>query len=230
MLFKTLDPKDYAAGASRRPGLGDLWSARPISRSFGFDRGAPVDRHFVDRFLTTYVSDVFGRTLEIGDDSYTARYGGTRTTHRDILHVDASNPRATIVGDLAGAAELPADAFHCAVITQTLHLIQDVRSALVTLHRSLRPGGVLLATVPGVSQISQDEWAATWYWGFTARSLRRLAESVFGADAVVVEPFGSPAATVAFLHGVAAEEVPPAVLAVQDPARPTLLGLRAVRT
>jgi hypothetical protein len=52
---------------------------------------------------------------------------------------------------------------------------------------------------------------------------------VFGSDAVVVETHGSPAATVAFLHGVAAEEVPPAVLAMQDPARPTLLGLRAVR-
>jgi SAM-dependent methyltransferase len=219
-----------AAVALPRLDLGDLWSARPISRSFGFDRGTPVDRHFVDRFLTTHAGDVFGRTLEIGDDSYTAQYGGTRTTHRDILHVDASNPRATIVGDLSGAVDLPAEVFDCAVITQTLHLIQDVRSALVKLHRSLRPGGVLLVTVPSVSQISQDEWAATWYWGFTARSLRRLADSVFGADAVVVETFGSPAATVCFLHGAAAEEVPPTVLEMHDPARPTLLGLRAVRT
>jgi SAM-dependent methyltransferase len=154
MLFRTTDPQDRAAGAARHPVLGDLWSLRPISRSFGFDRGSPLDRHFVDRFLTAHAGDVFGRTLEIGDDSYTARYGGTRTTHRDILHVDASNPRATIVGDLSGAADLPADAFDCAVITQTLHLIQDVRSALLTLHRSLRPGGVLLVTVPAVSQIS----------------------------------------------------------------------------
>jgi SAM-dependent methyltransferase len=220
----------YATAALPRLNLGDLWSARPISRSFGFDRGTPVDRHFVDRFLTAHAGDVFGRTLEIGDDSYTAQYGGSRTTHRDILHVDASNPRATIVGDLSGAVDLPADVFDCAVITQTLHLIQDVRSALVKLHRSLRPGGVLLVTVPAVSQISQDEWAATWYWGFTTRSLRRLADSVFGSDAVVVETFGSPAATVSFLHGVAAEEVPPTVLEMQDTARPTLLGLRAVRT
>jgi len=38
------------------------------------------------------------------------------------------------------------------VFTQTLHLIYDVRSAIRTLHRVLKPGGVLLATFPGISQ------------------------------------------------------------------------------
>jgi len=211
------------------PDWGALRTARPISRSFGFDRGSPVDRHFVDTFLSTHAEDIQGRTLEIGDDAYTARFGGARTTCRDILHVDASNPRATIVGDLARGDGVPDGAFDCAVITQTLHLIYEVGDALATLHRALRPGGVLLATVPGVSQISEDEWAATWLWGFTERSLAGVAGKIFGADAVTVEHFGSPAASVAFLHGLGAGELPPPLLARKDPARPTLLGLRAVR-
>jgi len=211
--------------------IGDLGRARPISRSFGFDRGGPVDRVLIDRFLTVCAGDIKGRTLEIGDDSYTEAFGGAHTHQRDVLHVHARNPKATIIGDLSQPMILPADTFDCAVITQTLHLIYKVSQSLQTLYHGLKPGGVLLATVPAVSQVSEDEWAKTWYWGFTATSLHKVATRVFSApgDSVTVLPYGNPATTACFLHGLAAQEVPAAHLAQDDAARPTLLGLRAVR-
>ena len=211
--------------------LGILDRLMPVSRSFGFDRGTPVDRHLLERFLSEHRTDIHGRTLEIGDDHYTSHFGGDRTEQRDILHVHAGNSRATIVGDLAQPAVLPADAFDCAVITQTLHLIYDLQTAFDSLYRSLKRGGVLLATVPAVSQISEDEWTKTWFWGFTPASLRQVASAVFAgtADRVDVTCYGAPPTTIAFLHGIAAEELRAPLLERDDPDRPTLLCLRAVR-
>ena len=81
------------------------------------------------------------------------------------------NPQATIVGDLTDAPQIPNDAFDCAIVTQTLQFVYDVRAALATLHRILAPGGVLLATVPGITKISppEDEEYGEW-WHYTARS------------------------------------------------------------
>ena len=133
--------------------FGNLRRVVPISRYFGFDRGQPVDRHYVERFLARHAADVRGRVLEVGDDSYTRQFGGDRVTVRDVLHVNEHNPQATIVDDLASGERIPSDAFDCVILTQTLHLVYDIQAAVRTLHRILKPGGVLLLTVPGISQL-----------------------------------------------------------------------------
>jgi hypothetical protein len=56
-------------GAAR---LGDLRRVTPFSRRFGSDRGFPVDRYYIERFLVAHAHDVRGRVLEIKDDYYTA--------------------------------------------------------------------------------------------------------------------------------------------------------------
>ena len=143
--------KSGADGSAAIPRVefGTLRRLTPISANWGFDRGLPVDRYYIERFLARCASDIRGRVLEIEDDMYTRRFGGERVTARDILHVNDENERATIVGDLAGADHIPSDRFDCVILTQTLHIIYDTRAVLQTLNRILRPGGVLLATFPG---------------------------------------------------------------------------------
>ena len=104
---------------------------------------------------------------------------GTESTRADILHVRQGNPRATIVGDLTDPAVLPESAFDCIVLTQTLHLIYDVRLAVARLYRALAPGGVVLVTAPGISQIDRGEWGNSWFWSFTTESLSRLFKECF---------------------------------------------------
>jgi len=167
--------------------------------------------------------------LEIGDDSYTRRFGGSRVKFGDVLHVTEDNPRATIVADLTRANHLPSDAFDCIIFTQTLHLIYDVRSAIRTLHRILKPGGVLLATFPGISQISQDEWGGHWNWALTTISAQRLFEEAFPAANVEIEAHGNVLAATSFLHGLAAEELSQKELNYHDPSYEVLIALRAVK-
>jgi glycosyltransferase involved in cell wall biosynthesis len=209
--------------------FGHLRRLAPLSRSFGYDRGLPVDRHYVERFLAAHADDVRGATLEVGDDAYTRRFGGARVTRADVLHVRPGAPGATLVADLSRADHLPSDAFDCFVLTQTLHFIYDVRAAVATIHRILRPGGVLLATLPGVSQIDTGEWQDSWYWSFSALSARRLFESVFPAENVSVQTWGNVLAATAFLHGVAAGELRPHELDHHDPYYPLLISVRAVK-
>ncbi|HEX8272971.1 MAG TPA: methyltransferase domain-containing protein [Longimicrobiaceae bacterium] len=206
---------------------GDLRRTTPVSRYFGYDRGQPVDRFYVEGFLERRRADVRGRVMEIGDDTYTRRFGGERVTRSDVLHVHAGNPRATLVGDLASGEGIPFDAFDCMVLTQTLHLVFDVRAAVRTVHRALRPGGVLLVTVPGISQVEKGEWGASWYWGLTPRSLRRALEERFAPEEVETETHGNALSACAFLYGLAAEELRREELEHADPAYPVTVAARA---
>src|SRR5207302_1422674 len=114
----------------------------------------PIDRYYIENFLARHDSDIHGRVLEIGDDAYTRRFGGSRVTKSDVLHVAEGNPKATLVADLAQADWVPSEIFDCIIFTQTLQFIYDVKTVVRTLFRILKPGGVLLATVPGISQLS----------------------------------------------------------------------------
>jgi glycosyltransferase involved in cell wall biosynthesis len=207
--------------------VGDLRRVTPISQSFGFDRGLPVDRYYIERFLVRNASEIVGRVLEVGDDEYTRRFGGSRVTCSDVLHVAAGNPRATFVGDVTDPRILPDNAFNCIIFTQTLQLIYDVRAAVVQLHRALAPGGVLLVTAPGISQIDRGEWGKTWFWSFTPAAMERLFGDVFGPDAVMVKRYGNVFAATTFLQGLAVEELDTSDLDPVDRAYPVIVSVRA---
>jgi len=198
--------------------LGSLRRTTPISREYGFDRGTPIDRHYIERFLRGHAADVRGRVLEIGDNEYTYRFGGSRVDRSDVLDAARDNPKATIVGDIAHAPEIESDTYNCIICTQTLLLVWDVRAAIATLERILAPAGVLLLTVPGVSRICRPE-AETWgdWWRFTSMSLGRLLEERFPAPDVEVEAYGNVLTATAMLQGIAAEELSGGELEANDP-------------
>lgn len=202
----------------------------PVSRTFGFDRGKPIDRWYIERFLAGHAADVRGRVLEVAESTYTEWYGGADVERSDVLHAAPGNPHATIVGDLTTGEGIPAAAFDCFVMTQTLPFVYDVAGAVRGAQRLLRPGGVVLATVPGMSQVSRED-QRDWgdWWRFTSQGAHRLFGEVFGEDAVQVRSHGNVLAACAFLYGLAAEELTEAQLAHRDPDYELLTTIRAVR-
>jgi SAM-dependent methyltransferase len=221
----------------RRPGVarppvgrvrfGSLRRLKPVEADFGFGRGRPIDRYYIEGFLARHADDVRGRVLEIADDSYTRQFGGARVTASDVLHLGEGNPNATIVGDLTSAEHIPSNTFDCAIVTQTLHLIYDVRAAVETLRRVLKPGGVVLATFPGIVPIDEPRQGKHGYWGLTILSARRLFEGAFPAGGVSVEAHGNVLTATAFLHGLVAEELHPEELDYGDPDYELLIAVRA---
>ena len=213
-----------------RPCWGGWRRTEPVSTLFGFDRGTPVDRYYIERFLDHHHRDICGRVLEIGDDAYTRRFGGGRVTHSDVLHAVAGNPQATLVGDLATGQNIPANSFDCIILTQTLPFIYDTRRAVAQVHAALKPEGVVLATVPGISQISRhdmERWGD--FWRFTSLSASRLFEEAFGAGNVEVGTHGNVLAAVAALQGLAAEELTQRELDLRTADYEVIITIRAVK-
>jgi len=213
----------------RQPSLGDLRRVTPIDPNWGFERGTPIDRVYVEEFVGAHATDIRGRVLEIAAPDYTTRFG--RDIERvDILMATEGNAQATIVGDLTDAPQIPSNAFDCAIVTQTLQFVYDVRAALATLHRVLAPGGVLLATVPGITKISppEDEQYGEW-WHFTARSAQRLAEETFGAGNAEARSYGNVLSAAGFLYGLAASDLTREELDAHDRLYEVTVGVRAVK-
>lgn len=209
---------------------GTLRRLSPMSRRFALDRGTPIDRYFINQFLTACSADVKGRVLEIGENTYTKQFGGDRVTRSEVLHAVAGNRHATIVGDLTKADNLDADSFDCLILTQTLLCIYDLHSVIRNMHRILKPGGVALVTIPGISQISRydmDRWGD--FWRFTDLSARTLFEESFPAANITITTHGNVLVATAFLHGMAAEELSRKELSFRDADYQVSIMVRAVK-
>ncbi len=216
-----------AVPAKNRVNLGALRRVTPISRLYGYDRGEPVDRYYIKHFLDAHRERVFGTVLEISENTYTQTFGGDRVTQSEVLHYDDPSPPATVTGDLTHAPHLPSNRYDCIIITQTLMFIYDVRAAVETLHRILKPGGTVLATQAGLSQIADGPWNHTWHWGFTNASCKRIFEDAFPGGQVEVRTYGNVLSTVAFLHGLSYDELTRHELDVTDPEYQVLIAVAA---
>ena len=199
----------------------------PVSVLLGCDRGTPIDRYYIENFLKSNSSSIKGRVLEIADSSYSRRFGDGSITKYEVLHT-TDNHKATIVGDLTNPATLPENAVDCFICTQTLQFIFDIQKAISGAHHLLKPGGVLLATVSGISQISRydmDRWGD--YWRFTTASVKCLFEPVFKGG-IEIEAFGNVLAATAFLQGLAVEDLPDrSLLDHRDPNFQSLITIVA---
>lgn len=205
---------------------GDLRRTAPISADWGFDRGKPVDRVYIEAFMTRHASDVCGRVCEMANRDYTLYFGGGRVTRSDVLDIDAKNPLATVIADLTAPGGLPENVFDCFILTQTISYIYDCGAALANAYGSLAAGGVLLVTVPSIIKYHREPED---HWRFTPESLARLvAERCPGARAEV-QGYGNLVVATAFLQGIAAQELGPEELEFNDPAYPIVVSARIVK-
>jgi SAM-dependent methyltransferase len=206
----------------------DLKMNKPVSRVFGLDRGTPIDRRYIDQFLLENSHYIKGKVLEVGDSFYCKKFAGGKVTSFEVIHAVPGNKAATIIGDLTDPATLPENFVDCFICTQTFNFIFDVQKAIAGAHRLLKPGGILLATVAGISQIScydMERWGD--FWRFTTASIKKLFDPVF-KDEVQVETFGNVLAAIAFLQGVAVEDLPDeTLLDERDPDYQMIIAISA---
>ena len=214
-------PFDLAALAGRR--------VTPVSADWGYDRGVPVDRFYIEGFLERHAADIRGVVLEIQEPDYTRRFGADRVARSEVLDLDGANPRATIVGDLRRLPQIGDGEFDCIILTQTLHVIDDMPRVVADCARLLRPGGVLLATLPAASRVCLEYGRDGDFWRVTEAGARRLFGAVFSPLHLEVEGRGNVSVTTAFLHGLAQHEVSPEQFAFYDPYNPTLVCVRATK-
>ena len=214
--------------------FGSLRRLAPVSRVFGGDRmtetSLPMCWYYIRQYLAAHASDIRGRVLEIGNNTYTRMFGGDRVTRSDVLHAVEGNKAATIVADLTQADHIPSDTFDCVICTQTLQCIYDVRAAVRHLYRILKPGGVLLVTGSGISQISRydmDRWGE--HWRFTTDSFQQMLEEYWPKDSVEVRSYGNVLVATAYLQGLVSGDLSEEEMNYHDPDYQMILIGRAVK-
>jgi len=206
----------------RRVRWGSLRRTTPFSDCYGWDRGLPIDRYYIEGWLARQAHAVSGEALEVRGPEYAERFGGAKVTEVHVVDIDADNPKATIVADLTEVGSLPAEAYDTIVMTQTLHVTGDDESGFLNLWQALRPGGTILFSGPCVGRIDH-ELAEYDSWRYTPNGLRRrLAKLLPGAN-VSVEGFGNVLSGAAYLYGIAVQELTTAELDVRDPAFPIVV-------
>jgi peptidoglycan/xylan/chitin deacetylase (PgdA/CDA1 family)/GT2 family glycosyltransferase len=224
--------EDASPSGGRPVPLGVLTTS-PVSSVWGLDRGTPIDRYYIRAFLERRRADIKGIVLEVKDSGYADALLDTshnRHSQVDVLDVDPTNARATVIADLTRADSLPQDRYDCFILTQTLHMIFDIRSAVANAMRLLKPEGVLLCTIPAVSRVDYESGLDTGdYWRLTEAAVRRLFAEVLPVEMFTVETHGNPLVCAAFLYGLAVQDLNADDLALDNPWFPLVHCVRAVR-
>ncbi len=207
--------------------FGTLHRTSPLSRTWGYDRGLPIDRHYIDRFISSRAGDIRDSVLEVGDTRYGSRYA-PRSSEIHTIDVDAAKS-PVIRADLCDLEALPRERYQCFLCAQTLQYVRDPLLALAGAHRMLRSGGVFLGTVPALAAIDPGARAHD-RWRFTVSQTERWLREVFGADSEIsVTPMGNVLAACGALMGLARQDLGEGVLDEVDPDYPVILCLRAVK-
>jgi glycosyltransferase involved in cell wall biosynthesis len=208
--------------------FGGLRRTNPISPMLGRDRGLPTDTYYLDQFFASHADDIRGHVLEVGESIYARAFGRDRITRCDILDPTGNDPEATIHADLGTASALAKDTYDCILVPQAMRAVWDVRTALANLKLALKPGGVLLATLPGITPLSRYHMERGGdFWRFTSASAKRLFEEQFDSDNLRISSYGNVLTATSGLYGVAADELQSQELDVHDPDVELLVAVRA---
>lgn len=200
---------------------------KPLSDVWGFDRGLPLHRHYLEQFLKEFAADIQGMCLEFQEDNYTTRFGGQAIERLDILHLDDSNPQATIVAELGRPNDIPDNSFDCIICTHVLNAVFELEKFIADVHRILRPGGVLLVAVPHVSMYDPD---AGEIWRFTPGGVGALLRRSFEADQITVRSYGNSLTAAGEIRGLVYDEFSAGQRNLHDPRFAVEVCARAVKS
>lgn len=212
-----------------RPEWGTLRRRAPFSDSYGLDRGTSVDRPYIDAFIAHHAEDIRGTVLELLDSRYTDQFGKDRVHDSQILDINPDNRQATIVADLGEPNSLPAETFDCFVLTQTLHFVADLEAGLMNAWTTIKSGGSILISMPVVSRLDPTMGHERDFWRLTPAGLGYILKRTLPDADIHVEGHGNLVTSVAFLYGLAAEELSEADYRLDDPHFPLVACARVVK-
>ena len=215
--------------------IASLSDLAPLGPCFGTTRGTAIDRYYIERHLEDAKHLIQGRLLEVAERRYSLQFGQSGSEHWVLAYHPTEHgqdqSRRVLQADLSRQETLPAAAYDCFICTQTLNSVYELKAAVQNIYHLLAPGGAVVGTVPGVSQITRYD-AERWgdYWRFTIQSVTRLLAEVFNqaGDEVQVQSYGNLVAAIGMFRCVALEDLPdPTILDEPGADYPLVIGFVA---
>jgi len=202
-------------------------STKPLSKWYGLDRGLPIDRYYIEQFLLKNKTSIHGKCLELLNNNYTKKFGESAVITADVLDIDETNSAATIIGDLRNLSAVSDNTYDSIILTQVLQFIDDTDAAIAECYRILKPGGILLVTLPAISRIDCISGVEGDFWRFTTASAEYQFSKKFKTETLDIQPHGNARTGLYFYAGLAQEDVSDKIFQENDHDFPTLITVVA---
>ena len=179
---------------------------KPLSYRFGAERGKPIDRYYIEKFLEDNSKYIQGDVAEIAENTYTIKYG-INVKNSYIYHVEGLNGAKKV--NLETGDGVVDGALDCLILTQTLQTIYDLSITMKNIKRLLKKDGTALITLPGITQISLRDYN-NWgdRWRFNDIVARELAINAgFEPEKIEVQSHGNIKTCFALLYGLCLEDM-----------------------
>ena len=186
----------------------------PFCPNYGYSRGTPIDRYYLEKFIAQIRDQVAGDTLEVGGRRENQKLYGFNNA-RSYMTMDVEpHPEVAIVADVHNADAFKTGSFDTVVILNVLEHCENPSLAVANLHRWLRNGGRVFCMVPNAQRV---HGAPNDFWRPLPGAIELLFSSFPRRQLFV---YGNALTTIASLMGVAAEELSPADLDWHDSEYP----------
>ncbi len=188
-----------------------LWARNilPVGTDFGWSRGTPIGRFYVNNFVAEKAQGLGGVILEFGE----ARY---RDYFKDVEQykvVDVvAGPNVDFVCDIHDVSSMPQTFFDVIVCTQVLEHVERPEYALRELRKLLKKDGRLICTVPFLAHI---HYVPTDYYRFSIDAITS-ALSRAGFEVLDARNSGNALVTIGSLLGFSAQDFSSSEMAVVD--------------
>lgn len=193
----------------------------PLSRNFGVERGTPVGRYYIDKFIVSNCNTVSGDFLEFGAVARYKKYFNKHISYDTISIFDEEG--ITYVADIHNISELPDKKFDCIVCTQVFEHLKSPETAALSLYYLLKEKGVLLFTAPFINNV---HGCPSDYRRFTVEGCRFILESA-GFNIEYIDFGGNCMVSTGSLLGMVVEDFSSEDLSFKDEIYPYNILIRA---
>lgn len=173
----------------------------PLCHDYGYSRGTPIDRYYLEQFIREIRSYVVGYTLEIGgsrENQYL--YGFTNAMSYKTMDMH-QKPEVDITGDIHDPNSLGSNSFDSIILFNVLEHCEKPWIVVENIYNWLTKRGSVFCMVPNSQRIHRDPKD---YWRILPDGMRSLFAK-FPIKQLYL--YGNPITTIATMMGVAAEEL-----------------------
>ncbi len=198
---------------------------KPISRRCGYERGTPIDRYYIEKFLDSNQKYIQNKVMEVADNQYTCRYS-KNIKEALIMHVEGWDKDVVQINlETGNGVAKYANSIDCFICTQTIQMIYDIKTAMKNIYKMLKQDGTALITIAGIAGISLYDYY-NWgeYWRVTPKALRMIMEETFDRNKIEIFGYGNIKTTIAFLYGLCVEDLGENDFTYDDEQFPMLIG------
>lgn len=195
---------------------GDLRRKFPLCNLFGFTRGVPIDRYYLEKFISEIRLEVVGTVLEVGGVLVNRElYQFSNATEYLTLDVEA-RPGISKVGDIHNPATIEFESLDTVVIFNVLEHCYDPWLAVKNIYSWLKVGGKCFCMVPNSQKIHD---IPADYWRILPDGMKQIFQD-FPQQKLYV--YGNPMSVIANFLGISAGELSPKELDDFHPDYPSI--------